>query len=479
MTSASPVPLMQYKISMAPMYKYLLALLLILTAKAPVVSAQTLFSWPEPPSEFSRYTTLDHCLVFVHRLLVHKYNTDEILQDTVMYTEGRLRDTMPDSIRDLAELCSQRFNSDAVSIDEWIHFMRLALIAGRDGGADSIFSKRMSVVHDSDILLRLSVLDSAISQYGSAKPMRYGTILQLAGTMDSITASLDDSLMSVIPVSFRMGSPLKRIDYALEANDTVRAHTFARKFLDIPFTADEQSQLWRLIGIMRMAAVKILSGSEPMDSLKVSTASYMSLYDAQRGAAYGSSASGLQETKGRTAPDIEAEFWFPSRPAANIPTRGNITLVVDLDQFRNHVPRTTLSAVGRRLKKRFPDLEIVGMTSTKGYFQNIAPPTPEEEAAWTSRMWLEWYKLPATIGVSKTDFFNIPEPDRRRINQPVGNAVNYSFGIGASFNTFLVDANGLIVLALRFSNANEKELTEYLEALFAQSTILEASGLGD
>jgi hypothetical protein len=162
-----------------------------------------------------------------------------------------------------------------------------------------------------------------------------------------------------------------------------------------------------------------------------------------------------------------------------------VSLVLFLDHTRCGITATAIVrdacdsannwgayAALHRFAQRFPELEITIVGRTLGFASVMAPPPPAAEAD-TLRDWLfVKHALPGALAVTATDFWRLPEPDRRRVDREVPNIAHYSFGrtwnVGSG-SAFLVDRKGTIVdigdVGIR---SVEGRLTRLIEALFAQ-----------
>jgi hypothetical protein len=177
---------------------------------------------------------------------------------------------------------------------------------------------------------------------------------------------------------------------------------------------------------------------------------------------------------GARAPTITADRWFPTEAAATphpVPGRVSIVQFFDHDSCLGWNPWgdvgqicTARLAALRRLSERFPALEIIIATRTHGSFLYAPPPAPAEEAELIRR-WLEAHRIRgAVIAVSSTPFWNLPQPDARRIDKDTPNVTSYSFGKSwrATGSGFLIDQDGIIVVA---PAPVESELAQFIDVL--------------
>jgi hypothetical protein len=170
-------------------------------------------------------------------------------------------------------------------------------------------------------------------------------------------------------------------------------------------------------------------------------------------------AEALPAPLGAHAPALAADFWFPTpSTGAARPTRGRVSVVQFLGgccpaMFDESQAQGGLHAVDfavlRRLVARFPEVEVVLVSETKGHEWYALMPSAREEAEWFHALIEAEHPPPgATLGIATTQFWRLPAPDSRRIAMPVANDTAYSFGKRVAVSgssTFLLDQEGLLV----------------------------------
>ena len=198
------------------------------------------------------------------------------------------------------------------------------------------------------------------------------------------------------------------------------------------------------------------------DSLRKSTDAYVALQRSQM------RTLGLSDALlGTTMDTLHGEFRFPA--SAVFPTLGKINLVV--------VPNPTDSlykifAMVRRLKQKYPGLEVVYLTHTSGTFGGqLMDPAHEADAR---RKWVQdTMKMPFSVIVEKPETWRLPEPDRRVV-RPVTPSRKLYYD-----RLWLVDRVGTIVysgiLAGELSRALEPELEPLIAALQQQQKQLRST----
>ncbi len=197
------------------------------------------------------------------------------------------------------------------------------------------------------------------------------------------------------------------------------------------------------------------------DSLGKSTGAYIALQRDNWVRANKASSDEIAIPFGVVAPPIEGAFRFGNDTSApHRPTKGKVSLIMFVDDFqmktKSFSPQAWCTpacfdalATTKRLAHRFPELEVTLVAHTRGFFREVAPPAPAEEANWLQRYLLGYHNVPASLVIEQTDFWRMDAPDLRRIDNKTSTFVNYSRLGGAlgvtPFMMFLVDESGTIV----------------------------------
>jgi hypothetical protein len=168
---------------------------------------------------------------------------------------------------------------------------------------------------------------------------------------------------------------------------------------------------------------------------------------------------------GEKAPPITADYWFPrdsfaaagARPTRPVPGRVNLVVFLDhvfcmegvntsLDDDKHSDACWGTASGLRRLAQRFPALAITLVGGTHGYFLDVTPATPAEEADLTAR-WGVAHRFPGVLAVTATQYSHVDSPDDRRIDKPDSNTIRYQFGKSQRTPgmAYLVDQDGLLV----------------------------------
>ncbi|HEX6047974.1 MAG TPA: hypothetical protein VFZ21_01850, partial [Gemmatimonadaceae bacterium] len=124
----------------------------------------------------------------------------------------------------------------------------------------------------------------------------------------------------------------------------------------------------------------------------------------------------------------------------------------------------------RRMASAFPALEITLVDRTRGFFSYLVVASPAAEATLRRESWRA-HRAPGTLVVAATDFFRLPEPDRRRIDRPnPPNFTPYTFGRSwpmVAGSAFIIDRDGTIVHAGELDRVHERQWSELIEILLS------------
>ncbi len=173
------------------------------------------------------------------------------------------------------------------------------------------------------------------------------------------------------------------------------------------------------------------------------------------------------DTIGVPAPEVRSDFMFPaSAKHDRLPRLGQVSLIITgIGDQRGNVSAFSQNVLIHRLKERFPELDIIFLTSTKGVIAPMAPPSPAEEAGVFETMLLGFSHLPITLVVANGPYLRLQDPDRRRVNLPVEG--NWRADTPRS-TAMLIDREGLIVDVVDIRYQKEK-LMEMIQCVFQQN----------
>lgn len=453
------------------------------------VCSQTLFQVYDTTLTIARYRSVEDCLAAVHRVADSVLRARPEFTDTIPYRKGSGRDSTPMAVVDIARRCADSFNPDSVDLKGFVpthsDWMRLYLTANRDDAAAIIAQRRLAIARQDGENKIFDVLQDIMTEYGNARPMRWSKVLE---TGEQLEAAATDSLQLYLSIAARFG-------YADLVVDTVVKERMAERILAmvVPLPSIIQSNpFWaHAVPAAAFRAKSFLTRSARMDSLRRGPDAYVAITRANWKASGGSELSAMPNLVGESAQPLEANAWFISNdaPVAAVsnhsrPSLGKVSLVVflrqgcsvytpgflgKLDRGTERDPCHAAYAALRRLAKQYPSVEVTIVGRTSGYIPFTGIATPSEEVAMMQKWWLGFHRLPGTLAVATTQFFRLAGLDRRRIDKPVSNDINYLFGQKkdeiSNRTMYLIDTNGTILYSDRLSLRAESILAEMLDVI--------------
>jgi hypothetical protein len=456
-----------------PRRRALVVLALAIGLCAPSLAAQTRFEWPDTTVKVANYSIVDQCLAAAFRVREGSQRREALTlwRDTFPSDPAEALKPEPAPIRETAERCAARFVEPATNLGDFAPLLALYLAAARDSDAAGLIARRLAALPANSAAARASVADTAVEKLLEARPARVGAAEEiLLHRARAATNRIE-----------RVATYYTLMRAADNAGDTARVRRAAKWLValaDSLTKAERESEAFEKLGgddvggrLVVYSAVTQLTGLPTiLDSLRKSTAAFVSL---ERGV-WASLTGGRPETLpvpiGEHAPRLVADFWFPGDTARALrPTPGRVSLIFFVDhgdcitsgQTEDAQPACVfMFSELRRLSERFPALEITLVAQTRGFFMYLKPPSPAEEADLT-RQWLEGAGIKgAVLGVTSTPFWRLPAPDERRINRAVPNLTSYAFGKTWQGSMLLADQDGIIVMV-----QNGPELAQYIDIL--------------
>ncbi len=427
--------------------------------------AQVTFDWPANEPDIATYSTPEDCLgaltTYHKRARAQLPRLDtlpSILRDTI--------NTLSAVVRDAAERCGGKFTSAGILANTTLEFnekentYRVMLSTGNTTEARTFSDLWLaSIPANDDTLLtvvRLRLADRSLD----AAPVWFAQAIRLAGEIP----------MQKFWVN-RMQLMANILGQGIRLRDTANANYAARWLASTPGLVGDsivRSNAWqdKNFGVGRLvySAQQHLHKVVLLDSLRSGTQAYNNYLKRLR------DASGLQwEINPVMARSIVADYWFPEKPDEERPRKGVVSIVLTTGSNDCGACLGAVAVV-KRLKAKFPGVEFTLLARTRGWHGLvIEPPTAEQEAILTDSIWRRVHHLPATIAIHQTQFWRLPEPDRRRVNEGGPNEELYpTLQVLGSDNIYLIDRAGEIITSVVWWNRAEEHLVEFIEALVNQ-----------
>jgi hypothetical protein len=447
-------------------------------------AAQTRFAWPDTTVDLSKYTAVDQCIAAVRRIRDGQLalGSQVVWRDTMPADEQEHLKPLPAPVIQAATRCASRFDQRTAKLTDFVELMELYLVADRDADAKALLDRRLTAITAKGAREHNAVEDSAVLIYLTALPRRLDAAERMlvgrahGGGSDRLDRmALYDRLMQA----------------AREAGDTSRSRRVAKWTVALAdsLTQDErESDKFAKMGaeggnLVVFSAMFELVGSKALaDSLRHSTLAMVNLMRTMWSKYTKERPEALPFPLGEHAPTITGDFWYPREASGGKhPAPGHVSIVEFVDASRlygscmNDQTWNTISDACtanwyslRRLGDRFPGLDITLVLGTRGNFLHVPPPSAAEEAELYHN-WIDPYHIKgAVLSATARPFWNLPEPDGRRVDKPDPNSVAYSFG--KSWNSaqgsgaggrYLVDQDGLIVDVF----FNETATIQFIDAL--------------
>ena len=431
-------------------------------ATASSLRGQASFDWPVSTGDVSRYVMVEECIAAAERV------------DDSVSTWGPRGNTaavtQPASGVETARRCTSRFPSRTVGLHDFALLFELYLHAAQDADAQTLLTRRLAAIGGAAGLReRAEVLDTAIRTYLTVQPERLAAAESLLVEGSRLPAP-------AFTLAHRITGYGNLMDLSRRAADSARAHRAAERLVAIGASltpVERQDEWYTSRGKARVYwALDYLSAGDLLDSLRRSTAAYVALKRANWKTA-GGGMGVIPFSIGDKARPLEGAFWFGRGDSAasrtSGPTPGKVSLVAFLQHGCGPGCDGAVNAVLRRVLARFPDVELTAVVKTLGHMGDTTPLTPEAEAALLRTQLRD--RVPGVLLVESTPYARLAAPDKRRINSPTPNEINYWIGsriITGNRIAYLVDPTGTIVDAFylnSFFPSRERELAALLEIL--------------
>jgi hypothetical protein len=449
-------------------------------------SAQTRFAWPDTAVDVASYDHVEDCLGATARVRYFNAGRERrlVLRDTLPWSAEEARAPLPVPVVETAKRCSARFAVATVPPTYFRRTLELYLIANRDADAKGLASRWLTAVvqagdasGDTQTARRLAVIDTIVDVYLDAQPARLAAVESLLSGIARPTRAAP--AMAVVVLYNRLMFAAK------SAGDSVLHRASAARIIatldSLPTVERQAAEAANgfAVSLARYEAVAVLRAHRAMiDSLRRSTAAYVTL-ERNLWQQVGSGVPlALRFPIGERAPAVTGDTWFGRKNGSSaLPAPGLVNLVVFVEPMPGCLGLTAVTerdycwgrhAIVRRLAERFPQLEIILISRTQGYFMYLPPPGSPALEADLLRQWLAAHRVPGALAVSATEFSRLPPPDGRRIDRPDPNLTRYTFGRfrrPENGSAFLIDPDGIVVKGGWIDRQAEAEFVEMIEVL--------------
>jgi hypothetical protein len=464
---------------------------------SPSLGAQTTFSPPQRKVDVRQYTWVEQCLAASYRVQ-DSIRSWGLTKDTTSRTPAHK--LAPQTIA-IARQCSERYPVASASLSDFMSLLKLYRYAERYDDVVTLLRRKLETVADSP-QQRYTLLGLAANTVMRNGPEWY----PLADSLHTQRMQLaqDPSLLdlyrdSVFIHSSTFYTGLRR--QAKEQGDSIWNHWAAEKVVALAKQATskelESSYYTKYGRFYVLEALEDLRATPLLDSLRKSTAAYLALQRANWQEASKSPLENFPVPIGTTVPSIQAQFWFGTEANASRPSRGKVALVVFLNAPAGADPDLSIQAwcfadcldmieAIKGLSQQYPQLEITLVGRTLGFFRELPPLSPAEEAKWMQWHLLDHEKISAALAVEETPFWHIDAPDSRRVDIETNTYAAYSNLRGEwkirQFTAFLIDDAGIVIeatrsigmfggmVASRFDKNNAEKFAPLIEILLQRTS---------
>lgn len=411
-----------------------IAIVLPMLAGTRVAGAQSVTVFPANTDVFARYITPGQCRQAAGRLL-RLYWRDK-RPDTVVYAPAT--DSVPAPVVRAVRACVARFSVGTVPADELRSLAQLYLWTGQDTLARQTFDRLMEARRAESATERGWQLWLWINAALSVRPARTELVRVYLARLDAL--GLPAAL-------WRLFAHTRYAEYAWSVNDRATAESEGRAAVNAghQMTGDDRIDwVYSLENAYRSVASPLAfahGGTAALawlDTMKVDLGILRPAGSSDRQQLLAELTNvriSFEHLGERNLPHVHADTWYGAGVDTIRPRPGKLTLLVFV-----YGPSYPMFATLRRLATQYgpQGLDIVFMTTTRGYFRGMPMPSPHIEADSMGSYVRNFLQLPGPLAAEVTSFTHIE--DGRRRNQETQNARAFTHWNGV----ILVDRNGAV-----------------------------------
>lgn len=430
--------------------------------------AQTRFQWASSVFDVSEYQYAEKCLAMLKRVNDSIENRTDLHPFARHWKDfGRYHNYYEPVQRTVAKCHGDK------TFSNWKLSGLLYRIAGMEDKFDQVVRDDLATIPKDSALQLVNVLDAALWYFLTQRPIK------LAETHLLINQYLQfKHLLPKERIAYTLGLLL---DVADESNDSLMLQRLlieSQELLGSLNIDTVESNIQGFYGKLAITVYEVQNRDSLINALTESVPAYNKRWSQYLRRKYPFFKRKDYAENDSRMDQLYAKFWYPSGiDLGEYPRIGRVTLMVNLPSgsyYAYDPHRAVLVAQVRRLKAKFPDVDILLNYQTRGFFGVVEPPTPVQEAALVDSLWLQFHKLPAILLVEETPFWRLPPFDRRRVNEKTAYD---NFGdqealgeVGMAYRYLIIDQNRDILqvsesIASESSFRTEKEIEWKIEAL--------------
>lgn len=430
------------------------------------LDGQTRFSRPDTTPDYASYRHMEECIAAIERLSQAAQVEDPLWEDSVQYDVFKRFKPLPEPVVKYSRECLANIDLDAITFKDIHEFARILLIADRDADVDRLYEKFAdSIKADAT---RRSFIDMLLT-YAKATPMRLEKVLVLQ----------DVGLSQLPPDSVIPGVLLRAVVASMVADAAGKDDLAIGLMQDLLNILDTLSPSIKAGPMYQGIAQQLifpasysLMTQEAIDSLSTSTDAYRKYLDRLWWTVVGDQSSAAIQPVGAVAPQLAGHYWYTNTGGDGLikrvdslllPSRGRPTLLLfiqagchstymDMSYSHGRNNGYANSCYGNihrihRIKKLYPELEVVLVSQTFGNFGDGAPMEPRDEADLLAEYFLGFHQLKGNHVVYETEFVRLQRYDNRKVDLETENDPRYIFGdvhLAGKNEVVLVDEKGKI-----------------------------------
>jgi len=421
-----------------------------ITAVIPAsLHGQTRFSPPQQVLDIASHPTVDQC----HAALVRLRHASAwgVGRDTMAY-DARIPD--PDTVVMEAKRCVANFPLSQTPPRDLRVLLRVLVAARQWDDVRAVLERQRTYAASAPVALKAAVLMDAIDVMLDARP----TQIPWADTLSMQLDRLGDSVKGE-----RMDAHLTMMKMSRAMMDVALIQRHGSAWFDLAMTLPDSIRNHPAMVLPAGAVLEAWSYSLLPTVGVDSTLRFMNQQFARfRGLpTLTESFLGIISAPSHT---VAGDFWFPAGvPPKTAPQAGRTSLLVFVDHSCKERCFPAWGVV-KRLHQRFgSELDVTLVGQTHGYFRDYPPQAPDEEA---KKLWdyaHNFFKLPGQLAVTTTPFRRLPDPDRRRVEEPVENQIRFD-GV-PSGTAIVVDRRGIVVAKMPLDGKSERMVTSIVGSL--------------
>lgn len=450
--------------------------------------SQVLFEVPDTTPNYTGYRYLEECAAALDRIYKDSFHSSKLWMDTARINyKLELMTAYPEDAIKAGKACVKNKNIDTIQRTIGGPIARTLLLIGSEKDAKQLYD-RLYEGGTSEERVKLAI--EWMNIYADARPMRLEAMKTLYQN-----AKLEPWADTADGVMLELGAILARSAWVV--GDTLFAMSLGKEVIERneKLTLDQRNygeragggwNLDRTIYIDRHV-YRFVYGQALVDSLIAGHTALRGWHLERLKRVFGDTIAinGNRYWNERRFPQLTGDFMFkskehigadglmeyvavPKEERSPVPESGKINMIVslqagcnmwtnnistppgnDVTHRSNKTPQFCFETISqlRRIKEKFPEVDLTIITRTYGTVGRSAPLTPEQEADTLAKYFLGFLKVPGRLLIENTPWIKLPgNPlDLRRVDLPTPNQDSLQGFSGVSaqhLRVHVLDADG-------------------------------------